>query len=194
MSKRTCSVDGCDSPYHAHGLCGRHCAAQRYASPEGRAKSLAWHASPAGRASHARSKAAYRASPEGQQAEAAYRASAKRKAALMKYTAGEKFKTQQARYRATSRGKASTKRSVDRYRAQKAGVRFWPMSLAELVERDNGTCQLCGQVVRADAKFPHPMSPSVDHIVPLSLGGPHIAENLQLAHLVCNIRKGNRVA
>jgi len=192
MPKSTCSVEGCDRPYHAHGLCGMHWQRQRRLDPAEKARAAAWAKSPAGRAVQARGRAKYRASPQGQQTEVAYRASAERRASAARYTVGEKFKTQQARYRATPRGKASSRRSVDRYRAQKAGVRFWPVSLAELVERDNGMCQLCGQPVRSDAKFPHPLSPSADHIVPLSLGGPHAAENLQLTHLVCNIRKGNR--
>jgi 5-methylcytosine-specific restriction endonuclease McrA len=28
--------------------------------------------------------------------------------------------------------------------------------------------------------------------VPLSRGGPHVLENLQIAHYVCNLSKGNR--
>jgi 5-methylcytosine-specific restriction endonuclease McrA len=36
------------------------------------------------------------------------------------------------------------------------------------------------------------MRASVDHIVPLSLGGPHTLDNAQLAHLRCNAIKGNR--
>lgn len=37
-----------------------------------------------------------------------------------------------------------------------------------------------------------PKRAAVDHIVPLSLGGAHSLENVQLAHLFCNMRKGNR--
>lgn len=32
----------------------------------------------------------------------------------------------------------------------------------------------------------------LDHIVPLSKGGPDTIENIRPAHAVCNIRKGNR--
>jgi 5-methylcytosine-specific restriction endonuclease McrA len=35
---------------------------------------------------------------------------------------------------------------------------------------------------------------TVDHIIPLSKGGAHAVANLQLAHLACNIRKGNRIS
>jgi 5-methylcytosine-specific restriction endonuclease McrA len=56
----------------------------------------------------------------------------------------------------------------------------------EIFERDDWTCQLCGQPVPRDACFPHPLSASIDHIVPLSRGGAHTKDNVQLAHLTCN--------
>lgn len=34
---------------------------------------------------------------------------------------------------------------------------------------------------------------SLDHILPLSLGGPHSASNLQLTCLQCNLEKGNKL-
>ena len=37
------------------------------------------------------------------------------------------------------------------------------------------------------------MSASLDHIVPLSQGGTHTLGNVQLAHLVCNERKHDRI-
>jgi len=42
--------------------------------------------------------------------------------------------------------------------------------------------------------WPDPGSKSIDHILPLSKGGSHSQENVQWAHLVCNTRKGNRLA
>jgi len=38
------------------------------------------------------------------------------------------------------------------------------------------------------------MSVSLDHIVPVSLGGMHSMANVQCAHLFCNLSKNNRVA
>jgi 5-methylcytosine-specific restriction endonuclease McrA len=40
--------------------------------------------------------------------------------------------------------------------------------------------------------YQHPKAVSIDHIVPLSLGGHNTKANVQLAHLGCNISKGNR--
>ena len=56
-------------------------------------------------------------------------------------------------------------------------------------------CALCGKPVDFSLKFPDPMSPTVDHIVPIAKGGhPSALENLQLAHLSCNRRKGQNFA
>ena len=56
-------------------------------------------------------------------------------------------------------------------------------------------CALCGKPVDFSLKFPDPMSPTVDHIVPIAKGGhPSALENLQLAHLACNRRKGQNFA
>lgn len=38
------------------------------------------------------------------------------------------------------------------------------------------------------------MSASLDHREPLALGGAHTYDNSQCAHLVCNERKGARLA
>lgn len=57
-----------------------------------------------------------------------------------------------------------------------------------------GLCALCAEVVDRNLSWPDPMSKSLDHIVPLARGGAHAQDNLQWAHLVCNMRKGARVA
>jgi 5-methylcytosine-specific restriction endonuclease McrA len=65
--------------------------------------------------------------------------------------------------------------------------------MAYLRERDGDVCQLCGLPV-VDEPFPHPLSPTFDHIMPLSQGGLHERSNLQLAHFSCNSSKGAYVA
>lgn len=66
------------------------------------------------------------------------------------------------------------------------------MLLAEIAERDAWRCHLCGDLVDSQLSWPDPMSPSLDHVVPLSLGGSHTPENVRLAHVRCNSAKGNR--
>lgn len=64
----------------------------------------------------------------------------------------------------------------------------------DVFERDGWVCQICGRAVDPALVHPHPMSKSLDHIVPISKGGTHAASNAQLAHLRCNIVKGDRLA
>ena len=43
-------------------------------------------------------------------------------------------------------------------------------------------------------KYPHPLSPCIDHITPLDRGGhPSDINNLQLAHWKCNRLKANKI-
>jgi 5-methylcytosine-specific restriction endonuclease McrA len=60
------------------------------------------------------------------------------------------------------------------------------------VLREESVCVLCGELVDKALSWPHPMSASVDHTDPVSLGGALLDRaNLGLAHLSCNSRKGN---
>lgn len=55
-------------------------------------------------------------------------------------------------------------------------------------------CGICGQPVDFSLKYPHPMSATVDHIVPIAKGGhPSDISNLQLAHFQCNRLKSDKV-
>lgn len=55
------------------------------------------------------------------------------------------------------------------------------------------TCGLCRDPIDLGLKFPDPLSLTIDHVVPQSRGGSDELANLQLAHFVCNVRKGARV-
>lgn len=65
---------------------------------------------------------------------------------------------------------------------------------SEVYERDGWICQICYEPVDQSVKWPDPMSPSLDHVTPLAKGGHHVWENVALAHLDCNVRKGDRVS
>ena len=55
-------------------------------------------------------------------------------------------------------------------------------------------CGICGKPVDKTLKSPHPMSATVDHIIPLDKGGhPSDLSNLQLAHRCCNREKSNKL-
>lgn len=55
-------------------------------------------------------------------------------------------------------------------------------------------CGICGKPVDFSLKYPHPMSPCIDHIVPIAKGGhPCDIDNLQLAHWICNREKSDKM-
>lgn len=58
-------------------------------------------------------------------------------------------------------------------------------------ERDDWTCRLCRKPVDRDAAVPEHLAPTLDHIVPLALGGDHTYVNVQCAHFICNARKSD---
>ena len=55
-------------------------------------------------------------------------------------------------------------------------------------------CGICGKPVEFGMKYPHPLSPCIDHIIPVAKGGhPSDLENLQLAHWACNRQKSDKI-
>ena len=60
--------------------------------------------------------------------------------------------------------------------------------------KTHNTCGICGKPIDKTLKAPHPLSPVVDHIVPINKGGhPSSIENLQLAHWTCNRQKSDKL-
>jgi 5-methylcytosine-specific restriction endonuclease McrA len=105
-----------------------------------------------------------------------------------------------ARKRAYRQANPDACRNRDRRRrATKAAVPSEPFTLQDIVDRDGIGCALCGteiDMALSHAGPRHPqwrIRPTIDHVVPLSLGGPDSLANAQLAHHHCNARKGNRV-
>lgn len=55
-------------------------------------------------------------------------------------------------------------------------------------------CGICGQPVDKSLRYPHPMAPCIDHIIPIDRSGhPSDISNLQLAHWKCNRAKANKL-
>lgn len=64
----------------------------------------------------------------------------------------------------------------------------------KIVLATQSICAICGKPVDKTIKYPDPMSPTVDHIIPLSKGGdPTSLDNLQLAHRYCNRMKSDKI-
>lgn len=63
------------------------------------------------------------------------------------------------------------------------------ISIHEVCQRDGWRCHLCGKRVSDRYASPHPLSATLDHLIPLADGGSDEPENLALAHRDCNTRR-----
>ena len=85
---------------------------------------------------------------------------------------------------------------------REAGIKGDRIILGDLMERDGGICQICGEAVDIGDGFHDQFGyfhvgrnyPSIDHIIPISKGGEHVWDNVQLAHMACNAGKCDRIA
>lgn len=74
--------------------------------------------------------------------------------------------------------------NTSRRRARKQnapGIR--PINRLRIFKRDNYICHICGKYVPVKQR-------SIDHLIPLARGGTHTEENVALAHLICNLKRG----
>lgn len=64
----------------------------------------------------------------------------------------------------------------------------------KIIFKTQSICAICGNPVDFEIKPPHPMSPCIDHVVPIAKGGhPSDINNLQLAHWNCNRQKADKL-
>lgn len=83
-------------------------------------------------------------------------------------------------------------RAAQKYERRTKMVAVGLVRPSDVFERDGWVCQLCLTPVDRSLMWPDPASKSLDHIVPVSMGGEHSPENVQLAHLGCNSSRSNR--
>ena len=118
----------------------------------------------------------------------------------------EKLNAQSKAYHQTNkkvvrlRNKAWRQRNPEIYRkhnrthhALKHTTQAEPINEKIVYLRDGWKCQICKKRVDKEFKWPDPMFASLDHIIPLSKGGTHTYNNVQLVHLKCNLRKYNNI-
>lgn len=90
-----------------------------------------------------------------------------------------------------------------RQRCRRYGCHYEPIRTRAILDRDGWRCQICGCELLPrwtklnNTETPHPRSPTIDHIVPLSLGGDgpgHRPDNVQAACWQCNNKKSDSFA
>lgn len=108
-------------------------------------------------------------------------------------------KAYNARHRDSVREKRKIRKRLRESKASANGKVDYSITITKLIERDNCTCMLCGRLVDesdyvyvGDAFVAGNDYPSIDHIKPLSKGGVHQWNNVQLAHRLCNSLKNNK--
>lgn len=82
-------------------------------------------------------------------------------------------------------GKALKLRAENTRRARKRGALCEVIDYDAVIAAARGQCGICAQPIGTERTH-------FDHVVPLANGGSHTQANLQLAHAICNIRKGAR--
>lgn len=193
FSERPCSVDGCDKPHKARGWCDMHYRRWRLKGEAGQAKPMLMK----------------RPVVDGMR----QCSGCEEWVAVENFTKGSHPGTLHHHCRPCARlaylewrkrrptyysdwQKANPEKVIaiaHKRRAQKLSLPHENIDRRVVFERSDFTCALCNEPLDMDAKFPHPKSPTIDHIIPLNLGGPHLYENTQAAHFYCNTAKGDRL-
>lgn len=108
-------------------------------------------------------------------------------------------KAKEARHIEKVRERRRTNKRLREAHATNNGKVDYSITLTKLIERDRHICKLCGREVNesdyvfvGDAFIAGNDYPSIDHIKPLSKGGTHQWNNVQLAHRLCNSIKNNK--
>lgn len=74
-------------------------------------------------------------------------------------------------------------------RAELAGVEYEHIDRIKVFKRDKWRCQICGCKTPKKYKAGALNAPTLDHVVPIIKGGPHIYANVRCACRSCNSRK-----
>lgn len=124
------------------------------------------------------------------------------------YRAGESYKVVRKRKQREDRayrernlehlrnlGRLRYRKDIDAYRSRDAArrarrrnaPRVERISRKAIIERDKSICYICGIVCTEGVNL------HLDHVIPLSRGGSHTADNLRVCCSTCNWRKASRL-
>jgi hypothetical protein len=202
VTERTCTKDGCDRDHYARGLCNTHWKAQRRAAGVDATRS---------RYAEQRTCDLCNDTYTADRPESMYCSRDCRD--LANLNAGQQATASAAGIAARSLSTSITYGhciACDKLWCGPAGgqPRFYCTKAcrsrhrgtgyrrhaAMIHERDNWTCWLCDQPTSRNYSSTDPDAPTLDHLVPRSLGGTNEPNNLATAHALCNATRGARIA
>ncbi len=95
-------------------------------------------------------------------------------------------------YLQSDQAKLIKRQGRHRRRARMHNARVEAIDPSKIAKRDKYKCHICRRRVNMNLDVQDSYSPTMDHLIPISLGGDHTYANIRLAHRICNSRKGNR--
>lgn len=102
---------------------------------------------------------------------------------------GRRAERRRARYSPSGRARQKASKRRAEYKARGAVVQY-PYSREAIFLRDEWLCWICHQPVPPFAVVPDHHASTIDHVVALARGGSDTADNVKLAHFICNSRRG----
>lgn len=182
-----CDVEGCEESHHGRGKCKLHHRRDYYLrnGERERAAFVKWRTA---NLDHERAR---------WDAWYAEHGSGIRERRRERYAANpEKFREEARKYRRSNPGAHNRWREANpeswalrnRENQRRRRAKGDPVDYNAILARDGMVCHICAGAIEslADLHF--------DHVIPLSKGGPHHADNVRPAHAACNLRKGARLA
>lgn len=85
------------------------------------------------------------------------------------------------------KNKDKRRASYDKWRHAKRGIESEFIIRHDVWEKCQGVCGICNLPVQENNWH-------LDHIIPLSRGGTHTMNNVQVSHSTCNLSKGNKLS
>jgi hypothetical protein len=82
--------------------------------------------------------------------------------------------------------------TTHKQRARRFGCHYEFVNKFDIYNRDGYKCMYCGVDVVVCKKYKHNQA-SIDHVVPMSKGGPHSPTNIVTCCMPCNMKKGNNL-
>jgi len=173
---KPCSVDGCEGPAHAKGICGKHYRNDYHQQNKRRAYEQQLARRAIDRPAYLAAQMVYYFANR----EAALESARLRRVA---------DPAQQREYRRRWReANPARRRELEmRRQALKRGGKVTKTDYVAILAEHGMVCHICGDDIpsMADLHF--------DHVIPISKGGPHTRENIKPAHAVCNLRKHDKM-